>query len=138
MTSEVKGEAHTLRAGFELLCKFWESNGQVPIAGSKVESWVRQTGTFSEVNVHEAVNTIGSQASPGTRHARTPPTRTLLMGRLDPRPSRWRRAFSGKTHPGLLALGFTPEFKERLLEEYDASEWQLDCPLYCVWARKSG
>lgn len=49
----------------------------------------------------------------------------------------WRRSFSGKTHPKLLALGFTHEFKEQLLEEFDALEWQFDVPLYCVWARRS-
>ena len=71
MSREVKGNAPTVRTGFELLCKFWESNGQVPVVGSKVESWLRQTGMFSEINVREVVNTVGSQVSPGTPHART-------------------------------------------------------------------
>ena len=78
MSREVKGDARTVRMGFELLCKYWESNGQVPVVGSKVESWLRQTSTFSEVNVHEAINTFGSQVSPGTWHARTPPPERCL------------------------------------------------------------
>ena len=82
MSKDVKGEAHTLRAGFELLCKFWESNGQVPIVGSKVESWVRQTGTFSEVNVHEAIDTFGSQVSPGRWHARTHTHPNVIHGEI--------------------------------------------------------
>jgi hypothetical protein len=139
LAKETKGDAPTVRTGFELVYKFWESNGQVPAVGSKLESWLRQTGTFSEVNVHEAIATFGSQVSSGTRLAA--PTPTLLMGRLGglslTLKNSWRRSLTGKTHPGLLALGYTPEFKERLSEEYDASEWQHDCPVFCVWAQRS-
>lgn len=124
VSREVKGDACTFRTGIELLLKFWESNGQVPAVGSQLESWLRQTGTFSEVNAHEVTNSFGSQVSPDPR----------LGGLGSTFKNTWRKSFSGKTHPG---LGFTPEFKERLLEEYDTSEWQFDCPLYCVWARRS-
>ncbi|KAN0129531.1 S-adenosyl-L-methionine-dependent methyltransferase [Lactarius tabidus] len=123
LAKETKGDAPTVRTGFELVYKFWESNGQVPAVGSKLESWLRQTGTFSEVNVHEAIATFGSQVSSGGLSL------TLKNS--------WRRSLTGKTHPGLLALGYTPEFKERLSEEYDASEWQHDCPVFCVWAQRS-
>ncbi|KAI9443386.1 S-adenosyl-L-methionine-dependent methyltransferase [Lactarius indigo] len=124
---EVKGDARAVRTGFELVCKFWESNGQVPAVGSKLQSWLRQTGTFSEVNVHEVVATFGSQVSSDPR----------LGGLGLTFKNSWRSAFSGKTHPKLLALGFTPEFKERLLEEFDTLEWQFDFPLSCVSARRS-
>jgi len=124
---EVKGDGRTIQTGLDLVYKFWESNGQVRTVGSKVEPWLRQIGTFSEVNVHEANATFGSQVSPDPR----------LGGLALTIKNSWRRSFSGKTHPGLLALGFTPELKERLLEEYDASEWQLDCPMYFVWAQRS-
>ena len=69
MNREVKGDATcAVRTGIELMLNFWESNGQLPVAGSKIESWLRQTGTFSEVNVHEVVNTFGPQVSPGKSH----------------------------------------------------------------------
>ena len=75
---------------------------------------------------------------------RSPPER-CSRGRLDPRlgglgltfKNTWRGYFSGKTHPGLLARGFTPEFKEQFLEDFDTLKWQIDSPLYCLWARRS-
>ena len=146
MSGEVKGDARTVRTGFELVCKFWESNGQVPAVGSKLQSWLQQTGMFSQVNVHEATATFGSQVSPGTRAPPARPHPNVAHGEdLDPRlgglgltfKNSLRSAFSGKTHPRLVALGLTPEFKERLLEEYDASEWQFDMPLYWASARRS-
>ena len=88
MNKEVKGEAATIRTAFELVYKFWESSGQVPTVGSKLEPWLRQSGTFSEVYVHEANVTFGSQASPGTHLA--VPTRTLLMRRFRYQ-TRWPR-----------------------------------------------
>ncbi|KAI9464948.1 hypothetical protein BJY52DRAFT_1247386 [Lactarius psammicola] len=139
----VKGDASTVRTAFELVCKFWESNGQIPAVGSKLQSWLRQTGTFSQINVHEAPATFGTLVSPGTRGS--PPPEHCSWGFLDPRlgglgltfKNSMRSAFSGKTHPGLLALGYTPEFKEQLLEEFDALEWQSDFLLFCVSARRS-
>ncbi|KAH9013496.1 S-adenosyl-L-methionine-dependent methyltransferase [Lactarius hengduanensis] len=124
---EIQGDARAVRTGFELVCKLWESNSQVPAVGSKLQSWLRQTGTFSEVNVHEALATVGSHISPDPR-----------LGELSLTfKNSWRSAFSGKTHPKLLALGFTPEFKERVLEEFDTLEWRFDFPLSCVSARRS-
>jgi hypothetical protein len=72
MTKEIKGDAPTVRMGFELVFKFWESNGQVPAVGSKLEPWLRQTGTFSEANVHEAIATFDSQVSTGTHASGRP------------------------------------------------------------------
>ena len=77
MSKEIKGDAATIRTAFELVYKFWESSGQVPTIGSKLEPWLRQTGTFSEVYVHKVIATFGSQVSSGTHLAA--PTRTLLM-----------------------------------------------------------
>ena len=69
MNREVKGDAAcTFRTGIDLMLKFWESNGQLPVIGSKIESWLRQAGTFSEVNVHEVIHSFGSQVSPGKSH----------------------------------------------------------------------
>ncbi|KAH9038384.1 S-adenosyl-L-methionine-dependent methyltransferase, partial [Lactarius pseudohatsudake] len=117
---EIQGDARAVRTGFELVCKLWESNSQVPAVGSKLQSWLRQTSTFSEVNVHEALAT------------------DPRLGELSLTfKNSWRSAFSGKTHPKLLALGFTPEFKERVLEEFDTLEWRFDFPLSCVSARRS-
>ena len=148
MNGKVTGDARAVQTGIELVCKYWESNGQVPAVGGKLESWLRQIGTFSEVNVHEAAATFGSQVSAGTRPPPPPyPPERCSRGKLDSKlgglgltfKNSWRSAFSGKTHPGLVARGFTPEFKEQFLEEFDnvKSEWRTDYPLYCVWARKS-
>ncbi|KAH9080341.1 S-adenosyl-L-methionine-dependent methyltransferase [Lactarius deliciosus] len=127
VSGEIQGDALAVRTGFELVCKLWESNGQVPAVGSNLRSWLRQTGTFSEVNVHEALATVGSHVSSDPR----------LGGLGLTFKNSWRSAFSGKTHPKLLALGFTPEFKERLVEEFDTLEWRTDIPLSCVSARRS-
>ncbi|KAH9002772.1 S-adenosyl-L-methionine-dependent methyltransferase [Lactarius hatsudake] len=127
VSGEIQGDARAVQTGFELVCKLWESNGQVPAVGSKLQSWLRQTGTFSEVNVHEALAPVGSHVSPDPR----------LGGLGLTFKNSWRSAFSGKTHPKLLALGFAPEFKERLVEEFDTLEWRIDIPLSCISARRS-
>jgi hypothetical protein len=48
-----------------------------------------------------------------------------------------RGAISAETHPGMLALGMTPELKSQCVDQMITSEWRMDMPLYFVWARKS-
>ncbi|KAI0260231.1 S-adenosyl-L-methionine-dependent methyltransferase, partial [Gloeopeniophorella convolvens] len=55
-----EGDAQGVRTAFESLRKYWESNNQTPATGTQLESWLNQTGAFSEVNVHEAVAPIGA------------------------------------------------------------------------------
>ncbi len=139
LTGEVTGDAPAVRAGISLLHKYWESNGQIPEVGAKLESWLQQTGTFSEVNVHEAIALIGNSSSESAA------AQNLVQQPADPKRRQLgltftkslQRSFSAKTHPGLLALGFTPELKSQCMAEWSTSGWQMDMPLYFVWARKS-
>ena len=59
MTGDVKGDAPAVRTAYSMLCKYCESNGQVPRVGEKLESWLRQAGSFSEVNAHEVIIPLG-------------------------------------------------------------------------------
>ena len=68
MGSEVKGDVNAIRSATGLLYKYWESNGQVLDTGSKLESWVQETGAFSQVNVHKVIAPAGNnpEAAAGT------------------------------------------------------------------------
>ena len=68
MDREVKGDANAVRSAIDLMCKYWESNDQVLATGSKLESWVQETGAFSQVNVHEVIAPVGNNpgAAAGT------------------------------------------------------------------------
>ena len=125
------------------MCKYWESNGQVPRVGEKLEPWLRQTGSFSEVNVHEVVIPVGNRWS--TAEAQEPVQQQEGQV-IDPKSKALgltftdttRRSFSaGKHHPGMLALGYTPELKSQCVEQFNTAEWRMDMPLHFVWARKS-
>jgi hypothetical protein len=117
-----------------------ESNGQVPQIGGKLESWLRQTDAFSEVDVHKVIAPVGNPSSAAA-------TQSLVQkeGVVDSKcgplgltfTNSFRRSFSAETHPGLLALGYTPELKSQCVEEMSTSEWQMDMPLYFIWAQKS-
>jgi hypothetical protein len=140
---EVVGDdsASAVRAAFALLDKYWERNGQNPRVGAKLESWLWQTGTFSEVNVHAVVAPVGNHPPPAdAQHpaqVEGPP--------VDPKRGplglmftiTLRRTLAAETHPDLLALGYTPELKSKCVEQMRTSEWQMDTPLHFVWARKS-
>jgi len=139
LPGDVTGDAPAVRAGFSLLRKYWESNGQIPEVGAKLESWLQQTGAFSEVNVHEAIALVGNSESESAA------AQNLVQQPADPKRRQLglvltksiQRSFSAKTHPGLLALGFTPELKSQCMAEWSTSGWQIEMPLYFVWARKS-
>ncbi|KAI9451385.1 S-adenosyl-L-methionine-dependent methyltransferase [Russula earlei] len=122
VTGEIKGDAPAVRAAFGLLCKYWESNGQVPRVSVELESWLRQTGAFSEVNVHEAVAPVGNAGAGDGASAADSESRQLGSTMK----KSFRDGFSAETHPGLLALGFTPELKKQCMEEWDRSEWQME------------
>jgi len=143
MTGEVTGDAPAVRATYELLLKYWESNDQVPRVGEKVEPWLRQTGLFSEVNAHEVILPLGNRSPCAAGEAQI----SLQQERqaVDPKVGALatiftdssRRGFSAeKHHPGILALGFTPELKSQCVEQVSTSEWQMDMPLSFVCARK--
>ncbi|KAI0297747.1 S-adenosyl-L-methionine-dependent methyltransferase [Russula brevipes] len=131
VTGEIKGDAPAIRTAYELLCKYWESNDQIPRISSMLESWLQQTGVFSEVNVHQDIAPVGN---PG---GSTDP-KCRLLGSIFT--DSFRRSFSpaAEIHPRLLGLGFTTEVKEQCVEESNTLEWQMDMPLHFVWARKSG
>ncbi|KAI0252110.1 S-adenosyl-L-methionine-dependent methyltransferase [Lactifluus subvellereus] len=129
MDSEVKGDANAIRSAIGLFCKYWESNGQVVAIGPKLESWLHETGAFSQVNVHEVIAPVGNnpEAVADTK-----------LGRLaSVYKDSWRSAFLGKVHPKAIELGLTPELRKQAVEEVDTLEWQTDMPLYMVWAQKS-
>jgi hypothetical protein len=77
---EVRGDANAVRLALDLVCKHGESNGQVLAMGSKLESWVQETGAFSQVNVHEVIAPSGNnpEATAGTHVAFPPPHRNVL------------------------------------------------------------
>lgn len=135
--------AAAVRTAFALLCKYWESNDQVPRVGTQLESWLRQTGEFGEVNVHKVIVPVGNTSSKFA--AAMEQNLVQQEGLVDPKcgplgltfTNSFRRSFSAETHPGLLALGFTPELKSQCTEEMNTSEWRMDLPLYLVWAQKS-
>ncbi|KAI0252112.1 S-adenosyl-L-methionine-dependent methyltransferase [Lactifluus subvellereus] len=129
MDDEVKGDAHAVRSAIDLLCKYWESNGQVLAIGSKLEPWLQETGAFSQVNVHKVIAPIGNnpEAAADTK-----------LGRLASMyKDAWRSTFLGKIHPKAVEFGLTPELTKQAVEEVDTLEWQRDSPLYVVWAQKS-
>jgi len=72
VTGEVEGNAPAVRAAYELVIKYWETNGGDARIGGKLESTLRETGAFSEVNVHEVVAPVGNPTSPvaGTQFPR--------------------------------------------------------------------
>jgi hypothetical protein len=139
------GNVAAVRTAFALLCKYWESNDQVPRVGTQLESWLRQTGEFGEVNVHKVIAPVGNTSSePAAAAASMAQNLVQQEGSVSSKckplgltfTNSFRRSFSAETHPGLLALGFTPELKGQCTEEMNASEWRMDLPLYLVWAQK--
>lgn len=72
MSCEVMRDAPAVRTGYGLLCKYWESNRQVPRVGEEVGPWPRQTGTFSEVNFHEVIVPVGNGSSSPLPAAQNP------------------------------------------------------------------
>jgi hypothetical protein len=156
-TGDVTGDAPAVRTAIGLVCKAWESNGQDPLVGEKLESWVRQTGSFGEVNVHEVVLPLGNHRSSdestpaaAVTTAQNPIERQEAEREavvdLDPKlralvsaftKTTWGTFANEKYHPRLLELGFTPETKRQCLEQFGTSDWRMDMPLYFVWARKS-
>jgi hypothetical protein len=147
ISGEVVGDhAPAVRTAFKLLLKYWESNGQIPLVGTQLESWVRQTGTFDDVNVHSVITPVGNLSSSSAAAAATAQNLIQQEGiTTDPKcrslgltfTTSFRRGFSVQTHPGLIALGYTPDVKSQCLEEMDTAKWQMDMPMYFVWAQRS-
>jgi len=139
MTSDAKGDAPAVRAAYSMLCKHWESNGQVPRIGEKLESWLRQADSFSEVNVHEVIIPIGNRwcaaeaQNPVQQQGEQvvdPKSKALGLTFTDTT----RRSFSADR--GMLSIGSTPELQSQCVEQFSTAEWRMDMPLHFVWARK--
>jgi len=145
VTGDVTGDAPAVRTAISLLYKSWESNGQDPRAGEKIESWLRQAGSFSEVNVHEVIMPVGNRLS-ATATATAAQSAVQQQEVVDSKLRALELAFTNSTrgtfatekyHPRMVELGFTPEAKGQCLEQFSTSEWRMDMPLHFVWARKS-
>jgi len=129
MDGKVKGDANAVRSAIDLVCKYWESNGQVLGIGSKLESWLQETGAFSQVNVHKVIAPVGNNAEAAA---------DTKLGRLASiYMNSWRISFLGKMHPKAVEFGWTPELTEQAVKQVDTLEWQKDMPVYVVWAQKS-
>jgi hypothetical protein len=146
VTGDIKGDAPAVRMAYRILCEYWESNGQVPRVGENLESWLRQTDSFSEINVHEVIIHVGNQlftlaVAAGQnifqqREGRVVDPKHRMLALIFTEAT--RRSFAAERHhPRMLALGYTPELKRQCMEQYSASEWWMDAPLHFVWARKS-
>lgn len=146
VTGDVKGDVPAVQTSYRLLCEYWESNGQVPRVGENLESWLRQTGSFSEINVHEVIIPVGNHSpTPAVaavqnffqqREGRVVDPKLIVLSLIFTEAT--RRSFAAETHhPRMLALGYTPELKRQCVEQYGTSEWWVDAPLHFVWARKS-
>ncbi len=137
---QITGDAPAVGTALALLHKHLESNGQVPEIGAKLESWLQQTGTFSEVNVRNLGTPFGNPSSaaaqnPVQQEELVDPKGRRLLGSI--LTESFRRCIAAEAHPAMLALSFTPELKSQCLAEYNTLEWQADLPLYFVWAQKS-
>ena len=123
-----------------MLCKYWESSGRVPLIGEKLEPWLRQTGLFSEVNVHEVIIPTGNRR----RAAETQDPASQQEGQVvDPKTRALGLTFTDSTlrgfsnSRGMVNFGSTPELQSQCVEQCSTAEWWMDMPLYFVWARKS-
>ena len=125
--------ARAVRTWFELLCKFWESYGQdQPLAPNP------SLGCGKLARSAKSMFTKPSPPSvprfPQVRsHRSSNPIRTLIKGTFRSQGLTFKNtlcsAFSGKT-PGLLARGFTPEFKEQFLKDF--TRWNSDVIVYSL------
>jgi len=139
MSDDVKGDAPAVRAAYSMLCKYWESNGQVPRVGERLESWLREAGLFSEVNVHEVTIPMGNRWCAAEAQN---PVQQQEAQVVDPKSKALgltftdtgRRSFSDR---GMLVIGSTPELQSQCLEQFNTAEWRMNTPLHFVWARKS-
>ncbi|KAH9969811.1 hypothetical protein BC827DRAFT_35690 [Russula dissimulans] len=115
ITGEVEGDAPAVRATYGLLVKYWETSGGDARFSEKLESTLRESSAFSEVNVHEVVAPVGSLAGPAD------PPKCGPLGLMFAKS--FRRTFSvEETHPKMLALGLTPELMQ-IVEELNTLEW---------------
>jgi len=144
VTGEVTGDAPAIRATHVLLRKIWEYANHEPRVGEKVESWLRETGSFNEVNVRKVILPFGNSPSATAGAAQDsaqqekqvvdPKARALAMVIMEGT----RRGFSEEKHnPGMAAMGFTPELNSQFLEQFSTSEWQMDMAMHFVCAQKS-
>ena len=144
MTGEVTGDAPAVRATYGLLRKIWEYADHEPRVGDKVEPWLRESGSFSEVNVCKVILPIGNPSSASAEAAQDsaqqekqvvdPKARALARVIMEGT----RRGFSAEKHnPGMAAMGFTPELNSQFLEQFSTSEWQMDMSMHFVCAQKS-
>jgi hypothetical protein len=123
------------------MIKYWESHDQVPRVSEKVAPWLRQTGSFSEVNVHEVILPFGNPSSATTAgEAQTSESQGVdakvgALAKVMTESS--RRGFSVKKHNSGIPLGSTSDLKTQCVGQFSTLEWQMDMPLHFVYARKS-
>jgi len=149
LTGEVTGDAPAIRAIHASFRKCWEDKNAnyEPRVGDKVEPWLRETGSFGEVNVHKVILPYGNPSSATARPAQDsaqqekqvvdPKARALARVIMEGT----RRLFSAENHnpgnSGMGAMGFPPELISQFLEQFSTSEWQMDMSMHFVCARKS-
>lgn len=112
--------------------------------------WLRQTGSFSEVNVHEVILPFGNPSASATAgEAQTSfqqeqetqgvvDAKVRALAKVMTESS--RRGFSAsveKNNSGIVPLGSTAELMTQCVEQFSTLEWQMDMPLHFVYARKS-
>jgi len=107
----------------------------------------RQTGSFSEINMHEVIVPVGNHVHRSSAPVAVAQNTVQQEGQVVDHKRRalglafteatWRRFSGEKHHPGLIALGYTLGLKGQCVEQFNTSEWWMDMPLYFVWARKS-
>jgi hypothetical protein len=92
ITGEVEGDAPAVRATYGLLVKYWETSGGDARFSEKLESTLRESSAFSEVNVHEVVAPVGSLAGPAGTHfsRRPPPPQNTILKQSETRPPQMR------------------------------------------------
>jgi hypothetical protein len=152
VTGDVKGDAPAVRMAFDLSCKYLDSKGRI---GENLEPWLRETGSFSEINMHEVMLPMGNHVHRSSPVAAAAAAATTMVqdpvqvqeGQATDHKRRalasafaeatWRSFAGDKHHPRMIALGYTPELKSQCVEQFTTSEWQMDMPLHFVWARKS-
>ena len=148
VTGDVKGDAPAVRMAFGLLCEYLDSKGRV---GENLGPWLRETGSFSEINMHEVIlpmgNHVDRSSTAGATAAMVQDPVEVQEGQAADHKRRalasafaeatWRSFAGEKHHPRMIALGYTPELKSQCVEQFTTSEWRMDMPLHFVWARKS-
>ncbi|KAI0314055.1 S-adenosyl-L-methionine-dependent methyltransferase [Amylostereum chailletii] len=88
INDKVEGDAPGIKAAYKALVQTFTDRGQIPSLGSKLESFLKESNNFSEVNIHNAVLPI----SPPSDDAK-------IAGLADTLKTSWNRSFSYDPSP---------------------------------------